>query len=178
MLRTTMQHGFDRQDVSAVSAVRTLGRTNSGSEMQAQHMNTESPPGRILIGTTFTGPLREDGDGHTPNGNTARRRSGGERMKKTRSVHSFGSLGAAAEGSRDRNGNVDGKRRGSQSAARSVGSFRSLLSSLGGKSDVDDMDSDDDDDSSLSSFEGGRPKSDSSLSSDDDDMELPFDNSR
>ena len=128
------------------------------------------------IGTTFTGPLKED-DGHTPNGNVRRRQGGG--MKKTRSVHSFGSIGAAVESGRDRHGNVDGQRRGSMGArslsARSVGSFRSLLSSLGGKSDMGDMDSGDD--SSLSSFEGGRPKSDSSLSS-DDDMELPFDNSR
>ena len=128
------------------------------------------------IGTTFTGPLKEE-DGHTHNGN-ARRQSGG-RLKKTRSVHSFGSIGAAVESGRDRHGNVDGQRRGSMGArslsARSVGSFRSLLSSLGGKSDMGDRDSGDD--SSLSSFEGGRPKSDSSLSS-DDDMELPFDNSR
>ena len=179
---TGMQHDFDRPGVPApVSAVRALGRGNSSScEMQAQHHAEyrESPPGRIRIGTTFTGPLKEDnGDGHThPNGNHARRHPGSGRMTKSRSAHSVGSLGANVEGS-----GPEEKRRGSMGArslsARSVGSFRSLLSSLGGKSDVDDMDSDDDD-SSMSSFEGGRPKSDSSLSSGDDDMELPFDNSR
>ena len=60
-----MQHNFDRQDAPAVSAVRALGRMNSGSEMQAQHMNTESPPGRIMIGTMHLHRTSQGGRGRT-----------------------------------------------------------------------------------------------------------------